>query len=385
MTVASQLGSVRMSAGSNLRSFANLRKTASTSRILNLIRVHERHSDDEEYSEKPLFRHSRLNHAIILKHTIRSHERHLINSDRLTATKIVFALDVNDLRLGGFSFFVEQHDLRDALEASLGVHVNDKDYEADMNILREFSRLPSLDPYLLRERVQQSGTDVAALYFDISDADLIRVETYVQDEICSLVQLAYDIGGNEAKAISVKLAQLIMRNEQSSSLEPLRNTLRLNPSEYKEGIFGWKGLLYYKWNISELKPKIKSILERMSTTRYIGAHPEDEAQLNITRRAILKNVAIKFKSVQQTMVSYDDAFDALVNKKDPGTFRNFLLRAPELFTEVGQDLASVNHICDFWDFRLPRNKPNRLEVDDAYDIYREFASALGGEYAFVSL
>jgi hypothetical protein len=371
--------------GMKIRSLALLRETASTSRILNLIRVRERHSDDAEYSQKPLFQHSRLNQAIIIKHTLRTHERHLVNSEQLTATKIIFALDHNDLRLGGFSFFVEQHNLQDALQVALGVKVSDENYESDLNILREFARLPSLDPYLLRERVQQSGTDVAALYFDISDADLIRVESYVQDEICSLVALAYDIAGNEAKAISVKLAQLIMRNEQSSALEPLRRTLRLNPSDYKEGIFGWKGLLYYKWNISELKPKIKEILGRMSTTRFIRAHPEDEAQLNATRKAILRNVAMKFKEVQKTMVSYDEAFDALVNKKNPGTFRNFLLRAPALFNEIGQDLAAVNHICDFWEFRLPLAKPNQLEVDDAYDVYREFASALGGKYSFISL
>ena len=92
-------------------------------------------------------------------------------------------------------------------------------------------------------------------------------------------------------------------------------------------------------------------------------------------------MAERFTAVQTAMKSYDQAFNALVVGKDPGAFRNFLLKAPALFIEVGEDLAAINHICSFWDYRLPPKVPNRLEVDDAYDIYREFAAALGRQYA----
>lgn len=369
-----------MSAGFKVRSLAQVRDSASTARILNLLRVKERYGETDEYAQQPLFLNSRLNQAIFIKHTIRANERDLVNSEQQTATKVVFALDHDDLGLGGFSFFIEQRNLQSALDEALGTEVDPVEFERDLAVLKEFARLPSLDPYLLRERVQQSGSAVGSCYFDISEADLAKVEAYVEGEIGSLVELAYGISGPEAKAISTKLAQLIMRNEQSSSLEPLRQTLRLDPEEYEQGIFGWKGLLYYKWNISDLQPKIRQTANRMISTRFIRAHPEDEKQLDLTRKAILRTVAEKFKAVERSMKAYDEAFDALVNKKDPGAFRNFLLRAPSLFVAIGEDLAAINHICSFWDFRLPAKLPNRLEVDDAYDIYHEFAAALGGHY-----
>lgn len=369
-----------MSAGYKVRSLAQVRDSASTARILNLLRVKERYGDTDEYAQQPLFLNTRLNQAIFIKHTIRANERDLVNSEQQTATKVVFALDHDDLGLGGFSFFIEQRNLQSALDEALGTDVDPSEFERDLAVLKEFARLPSLDPYLLRERVQQSGSAVGSCYFDISEADLAKVEAYVEGEIGSLVELAYGISGPEAKAIATKLAQLIMRNEQSSSLEPLRKTLRLNPEEYEQGIFGWKGLLYYKWNISDLQPKIRQTANRMISTRFIRAHPDDEKQLDLTRKAILRTVAEKFKSVERSMKAYDAAFDALVNKKDPGAFRNFLLRAPALFIAIGEDLAAINHICSFWDFRLPAKIPNRLEVDDAYDIYHEFAAALGGHY-----
>jgi len=369
-----------MSAGFKVRSLAQVRESASTARILNLLRVKERYGETDEYAQQPLFLNSRLNQAIFIKHTIRANERDLVNSEQQTATKVVFALDHDDLGLGGFSFFIEQRNLQSALDEALGTEVDPVEFERDLAVLKEFARLPSLDPYLLRERVQQSGSAVSSCYFDISEADLAKVEAYVEGEIGSLVELAYGISGPEAKAISTKLAQLIMRNEQSSSLEPLRQTLRLDPEEYEQGIFGWKGLLYYKWNISDLQPKIRQTANRMVSTRFIRAHPEDEKQLDLTRKAILRTVAEKFKAVERSMKAYDEAFDALVNKKDPGAFRNFLLRAPSLFVAIGEDLAAINHICSFWDFRLPAKLPNRLEVDDAYDMYHEFAAALGGHY-----
>ena len=369
-----------MSGEYKVRNLAQLRESASTARILNLLRVRERHGETDDYAQKPLFQNSRLNQAIFIKHTIRANERDLVKSEQQTATKVVFALDHGDLGLGGFSFFIEQRNLQSALDEALGSDAESADFERDLAVLKEFARLPSLDPYLLRERVKQAGSDVASCYFDISEADLARVEAYVEEEIGSLVELAYGIAGPEAKAISSKLAQLIMRNEQSSSLEPLRQTLRLDPQEYEQGIFGWKGLLYYKWNISDLEPKVRQTANRMVSTRFIRAHAEDEKQLDLTRKAILRTVAEKYKSVQRSMRAYDQAFDALVNKQDPGAFRNFLLRAPSLFVAIGEDLAAINHICSFWDFRLPAKLPNRLEVDDAYDIYHEFAAALGGHY-----
>jgi len=369
-----------MSAGFKVRSLAQVRDSASTARILNLLRVKERYRETDEYTQQPLFLNHRLNQAIFIKHTIRANERDLVESEQQTATKVVFALDHDDLGLGGFSFFIEQRNLQSALDEALGTEVDPVEFERDLAVLKEFARLPSLDPYLLRERVQHSGSAVSSCYFDISEADLAKVEGYVEGQIGSLVELAYGISGPEAKAISIKLAQLIMRNEQSSSLEPLRQTLRLDPEEYEQGLFGWKGLLYYKWNISDLQPKIRRTAKRMISTRFIRAHPEDEKQLDLTRRSILRTVAEKFKSVENSMKAYDQAFDALVNKNDPGAFRSFLLRAPSLFISIGEDLAAINHICSFWDFRLPEKLPNRLEVDDAYDIYHEFAAVLGGQY-----
>lgn len=381
MTVASQLGSVRMSAGFKVRSLAEMRDTASTARILNLIRVKKRYGDTDDYAKKPLFRNSRLNQAIYIKHTIRANERDLVNSEQQTATKVVFALDSDDLGLGGFSFFIEQKNFKAALDETLGQDVNEADLKHDLAVLKEMTRIPSLDPYLLRERVDQCEGETASCYFDMSEADLQEIASYVEGEIGSLVELAYGISGPEAKAIASKLASLIMNNERSASLEPLRNTLRLDPDEYEQGLFGWKGLLYYKWNVSSLQPAIRKCAARMIATRFIGAHPEDEQQLDLARKAILRTMAERFRAVETVMKAYDEAYNALVVHKDPATFRNFLLRAPNLFVEAGEDLAAINHICSFWDFRLPANIPNRLDVDDAYDIYREFAATLGRQYA----
>ncbi len=359
------------------RSLAYIRESASTARVLNLHRVFERFGATEEWASAPLFRSPRLNTAFIVKHTLRADERESLKIERFTGTKVIFPLAKDDLRLGGLSMFVEQSDFAVAIEEALGKDADPEMIATDVEILQEIAALPSLDPYLLRERIGRLGTRPAPCYFDIAEADIERVEAYVVREIRKLVELAYGIEGPEARLISGKLAKLIMRDEKAKALDPLRQTLRLSGEEYAQGMFGWKGFLYYKWNVESLRPTFEPVAKEILGARFIRAHRDDETYLNQTRRNIVRALYQRIDEVDTALKAYDTAFQKLVNDGEPGVFRQFLLDAPKMFIETGEYLASINHICSFWRYRFPPGMPNRIEVDDAYDIFRDFAMSLG--------
>ncbi len=361
------------------RSLAYICESASTARVLNLHRVYEKFGDTEGWAARPLFRSERFNTAFIIKHTLRDHERELVKMDRFSATKLIFPLAKQDLRLGGYSLFVEQTGFQQAIMEALGKDADKDKVAADVEVLNEIARLPSLDPYLLRERIGRLGVRPSRCYFDISDADVERVETYVVTEIRKLVELAYGIAGPEARLISGKLAKLIMRDEKSKTLDPLRETLRLSREDYEQGMFGWKGFLYYKWNVKSLRPNFEPVAKEMLSTRFVRAHADDEAFLVETRKNIVRALYGRIDQVDQSLQAYDTAFNKLVHDGDPGAFRGFLLNAPSMFVDTGEHLASINHICSFWRFRFPPGKPNRIEVDDAYDLFRDFTESLGAD------
>src|SRR5690348_7186153 len=106
------------------RSLALIKRSGSTSRILNLHYVHERFSETEEYKTNPFFRSRKLNSAIILKHSLRGAENYLFDAPRPTATKVLVPLDKSELAMGGTNIFVGQRNFETALR-TIGGYTDD--------------------------------------------------------------------------------------------------------------------------------------------------------------------------------------------------------------------------------------------------------------------
>ena len=68
------------------RNLGLLSRTASTSRVLNLARLATLYSDDPEWKARPFFKTPYLNSAVILKHSVRGHERTLFNTVKYLST-----------------------------------------------------------------------------------------------------------------------------------------------------------------------------------------------------------------------------------------------------------------------------------------------------------
>lgn len=235
-----------MRRGDGQRDLALIRASGSTARVLNLALVHERFGATEEYLAKPLFHDQRLNRALIVKHTVRAHERDLFANPMLSATKIILPYAAHELELGGTSFMVDEKLFERQLQSELGVYADRADHDADVELLRLLAALPSFDPFLLRERLRHQGLDPARCYFDLSEADIVRMRAHVGGEIAQLVKLAFATGGHDAGHLSQRLADKLMTDETATALDPLRETLRLSAAEYVEGVFAWKGFLYYR-------------------------------------------------------------------------------------------------------------------------------------------
>ena len=71
------------------RDHSMIRESGSTAQVLNLAFVYERHGQEADYQENPLFRHRRLNQSVIIKHTVRAEERAFFTYPVATATKVV--------------------------------------------------------------------------------------------------------------------------------------------------------------------------------------------------------------------------------------------------------------------------------------------------------
>jgi hypothetical protein len=168
-----------------------------------------------------------------------------------------------------------------------------------------------------------------------------------------------------------------MTDENSSSLEPLRATLKRSGEEYREGVFAWKGFLYYKWVVAEWGEGLPQLARSILGARIVNASREDTADLAASRQTIVKIMGATMRRVTDALGQYDKAFEALSAGK-PTAFRDFLLNAPDMFLSIGEAVGIIKHIDSFWRFRFPSGRTPLMEAIEAIEIFDDFQSTLSG-------
>jgi hypothetical protein len=344
---------------------------ASTSRVLNLFRIASDNLENPEHLEKPLFVSPIINKAFLLKHRTRADETYLFASPRAVATKIIIPFDSTDLSAGGRSLFVDQRGYTEALR-DVGNYKSDA-LERDLSVLRMLNAVPSLDPFLLREHLRMNKIEVSPSYFAISEGDQERMHSFVSQEMSKLIALA---GGDSTS--SGRLVSAMLSNEIDEKLEPLRLTLGLTGNDFREGVFSWRGFLYYKWSMGKFWPDVMGVLREINTIQPFGAlTPEQKVYLTAARRNIIEMVRDNGNHVNKALGVYDASFGDLVENQSPKTFRDFLLSAPYMFLELGEKLGAISHIVSFWRYRFPPGGPTYIDADELAAIFQDFSCGFG--------
>jgi hypothetical protein len=362
------------------RSLSRLASTAASSRVLNLHEVEASSGKTQEHMRSPLFLCRRMNQAIILKHALRAHDRAYVHTRRATATKVIFPISRADLRLGGYSFFVEQGDLVRVFNEAIGNEAPQPHIAQDLELLREIARLPSLDPYLLRDATRLLGREVADCYFNISESDIRAVQEFLLHDMQALVARAFANGNANTSLLASRLSQMMLDDPTNAALDPLRHALKFDALDFEIALKGWKGVLYYKWSHQRLRQDFPDIARQLASLRMSKATDEDKVYLFGLIKRILAHLEDNFATVKKHIDGYDLAFSALVNNNQPKPFQAFLDQASQSFNEIGRAIGEISHASDFWSYRRAVDASGRIDVETAHEIIGELAHALGLQY-----
>ena len=359
----------------SIRNLEYLRASGSTSRALNLIDVFTRHGEEPEYREQPFFQNPILNRCIIVKHRLRTNELEEFETDRTGATKVILPIDITDLKFGARSFFIGQIGYQNLLDELVGGRGRSE--SRDFSLLKLIDQLPSLDPFLMRERLRKNGFEPARCYFDFSEADMAQMFTFVRREISALIGLSFDDNLNGPDDRTAKFAQKILANASDIELEPFRLGMGMDRPSFDEGMFCWKGFIYYKWTLFDLFPQVRPIIEEIGAIKPTGAIGEDERTfIQGSKARLAKSISVACETVRLTLKLYDDAYADLTRNGQPQAFREFLLRAPQLFYELGERLAAVQHVVSFWRYRFSLTGVRAIAADELVDLLSDFEFSL---------
>ena len=361
-----------------VRNLAHLEDSASTARVLNLRAVRRLNGSSPEYASAPMFQNQALNTSIIVKHRLRRGETDQFTSLRRSATKIMIPIDAADLSLGARYVFVGQRQFEQALFESFGIAIDES--SRDLQTLRVLDQTPTLDPFLLREQLRRFDLEPARCYFELSEADTARMFAFARREIQALVRMSIDDSA-AAEEHAARLTRKILANSADADLEPLRLTMQMDRPRFLEGAFCWKAFLYYKWQLGDILPRVGPVLQDIASIKPVGPQSEeDRAYLIAARETLRKALVTACKSVKSTLGIYDSAYHQLTQKSDPTAFRDFLLKAPALFNELGERLGAVEHIVSFWRFRFPVERRPIIAPAELASVFMDFESSLGADH-----
>ena len=348
-----------------VRDLGQIEKSASTSRVLNLLSVSNHSRNEPGYAEHPFFTSPRLNESLILKHRIRADEAGLLPKEKSTGTKVILPFERTDLKIGGRSFLVEQKGWRDVVNDISGAYRNP---DRDILVLLALNDLPSLDPFLVREQLKRRGLMVASCYFMISEADATRMHNFVGKQ----VEILLDISQRnriDGSSWSNRMIRALLAPTPGDSIHPIRLALRLDPDDFEEGVFAWKGFLYYQWVLGEiLAMKTHGFRDR-----------EMSRALDRSRRRLVDRVNSVLEEVVGAVRVYEAAFNDLTRNGKPLAFANFLKRTPEMFVLLGERIGALSHVASYWQFRFPEGSVEPIQLEELFEIVRDFEYTLGGE------
>jgi hypothetical protein len=345
------------------RSLANLEAAASTTRVLNLTEVGREWGAAAAWREQPLFRAWALNNAMLIKHRP--------GGDSAVTTRIHLA------GIGGVPgpvIVLGRSGWREELARGCAADEGPA-FHADLAVLQALDELPAFDPFLIREQLGRLGRSVAACYVPTSADEVEAVRAFIINEVAKLVMLA--IGARRVEQ-TARLVGAIMSAQDDPRLEPLRLTFGLEPDAFREGVFAWKGFLYYKRQLAQLKSPVNIASAELGRlvlldpcppliSKYFGAGQER------IRRALSQDLA----AAAQLLAVYDKAFTDLTEQGDPRTFREFLAAAPALFFRLGERMGALSHFAAYWRRRYPVGIKVEATGADACELLRDIDVGLG--------
>lgn len=356
----------------NFRSLTAL-SGASTSRVLNLLAIGQRHAENSEFQTQPLFSSPILNSAIVVKHRLRADEVDLFVVPRAIGTKVIVPFEKTDLRSGGKSFMVGQRGYEELVRETGNYGGAGRNIERDLRVLDLVDRIPSLDPFLLREHLRCNEITAAAGYFEIADADQRRMFDFASQQMRRLTNMAGGTGKSDATG---RMVSALLSSEVNEKLEPLRQTLQLDETDFREGVFSWRGFLYYKWCLMEFWPSLIQALRQIKAIGPVGnIDREQKVYIASARQTIVRGAKTGSDDIRAILDVYDKAFNNLVGNHDAKGFRNFLLTAPAMFLEIGEKMGALTHITSFWKYRFPTAAALVVDGDELTAIFQDFSKS----------
>ena len=363
-----------MSAEANLR----LKLESGASRVFNLLQITRAMRDTlkrEPTTEELFFASRALNNVILIKEPNVAGEK---GADPFDAplpvrTKIYVPYNAENPYEGGQSSFTDEARFEEVLAYMVGKgRIDATSFERDLRKLRTLEQMPSLDPFLLRDRFAMTGEQVNEAYFRLSEEDWRAIRAHMRERFVLIGRFATE---GKADVPAATIDMLVDRIWEARNLEPLFPLLAafgLPADRAGEFFYSWKGIGFFDYEFTRNTTKVRAFSQWIQTAQPRGYADREEAEAIERGRAHVRaRVRAMLGDTLQTLGEFNTSFDQLFRKRETAAnFSNFMLHSRRHFWRLGNNLNGIYHVLTIWDRATRRSVDRTLPVQQMIELLR---------------
>jgi hypothetical protein len=303
------------------RSLGQLTKAQSW-RVLNLASL----KPSQTPIAKPFFHNRKLERAIFVKHNLRWSERNVFLQAPEIATKIIVPFNPDDLSAGGYAVFVGENRFLERLSEVTGIDCRgDKpEHRRDLAVIDAMSTSPTLDPFVLRHLLQDSGFDIDERYFNIDVEQIMRMNAKLIADLKPLVSLA--MGREPSEHDVTTFVDNVFRKEPQGQGLAFLKAVSIEVAEWPPLLFSWKAALVAEDSGERLVKSVKDYIVILKELMILRSNvPEVNAEINRRKQVLAEAVTGYYKKCRANMEKFGaGGRDQIIRTGQLGQMKDYL-------------------------------------------------------------
>ena len=324
----------------------------------------------------PLFRNKYLNNCIILKiiALVRKDRRRTFTTDTL----LYFPFNAQNIYEGGNSVLFSDPKRESMLRQKCGFDPDDPaqqdDIEHDNRLLEMLADIPTLDPFLLREKAMQLDVagEISPAYFNLTHAEWVKFQAPIREKIDALVRKALGVTHNlETTDIADHVSNFldkIWEARDIESIESFVDSMDIPHDRAPELFFAWKAICYYQAQSRALEPALKKLFQWIGDARtalpidLMTLREELRDQIDTEITLLKQRMREYYRETVSILDIYEDSYLQFIEHGNPEPFKRFLGDAQEQFHALAACLSANAHAINLIEDQVRRGGPQVYAV-----------------------
>lgn len=351
---------------------------AGSSRVFNLSRrtselLRRAKSDDQAAQLDKIFKSDALNNSIVVKEARPNIKIVCRKLRHPVGTKIYFPYDLENIYDGGRSVFVDDTKINLTLEENFGMKnsENNDDFDKDIFVLNTLDNLPSLDPFLIKDKFQIERIKADDIYFDISETEWKSIRSYVSNKLKPIIEFAFQDTEELERGRTQILLDKLWNTKDIAELMPIIRAFGI-PDDEASGIFSaWKGIMYYDYEYNRCLPDWKEYIHWLQCdAQAVGfVDARGRAMIESAVTVVRDDLRDYWGQLKLILAEYDDAYDLLfVKRENPEKFVAFMKAAMKKYWQLGTIISSINHCVAVWRVITSAAFNNQLKHEQLFNL-----------------